>query len=71
MMYPLSENQNRALRFIDRFMRENKWAPSYTEIRKELGVKQNATVYRILFMLSTKGYIYLKGSRQMYVMFLP
>lgn len=54
-MEQLSERQQRILRFIEEFVRENGYPPTYEEIRAALGISTKSLVNHHLGALETAG----------------
>lgn len=56
-MEPLTEKQERVLRFIEQEVERCNYPPSVREIGKALGISSTATVHSYLDILEEKGYI--------------
>ncbi len=56
-MEPLTEKQERVLKFIEREVERCNYPPSVREIGKALGISSTATVHSYLDILESKGYI--------------
>ena len=54
ILYP---RQRRVLRYIERYINENGYAPTLTEIKEFLGVKALSTVHEHLIKLEDKGFL--------------
>lgn len=54
---PLTKKQREVLDFIERFVQENGYTPSYREIAKGLGLSSPSTVYQHIQALCEKGVI--------------
>ena len=54
---PLTKRQKEILDFLEAFMRENGYAPSFEEIARHFGYTSLATVHEHLENLKQKGYI--------------
>lgn len=54
---PLTKKQREVLNFIEQFIRENSYTPSYREIAKGLGLSSPSTVYEHVQALCEKGVI--------------
>ncbi|RMD51018.1 transcriptional repressor LexA [Candidatus Parcubacteria bacterium] len=54
---PLTKKQKEVLDFIEKFIRENGYTPSYREIAKGLGLSSPSTVYEHVQALCDKGVI--------------
>ena len=53
----LTRRQKEALDFIDEFIRDNGYSPSFGEIAAGLGLASIATVHKHLTALESKGYL--------------
>ena len=53
----LTRRQKQVMDYIDRFIRENDYSPSYEEIAKGLGLASLATVHKHISALETKSYL--------------
>lgn len=53
----LTRQQHDLLVFIDRFTRENGWAPSYDEMRTEMGFASKSGIARLMAALIERGFI--------------
>ena len=53
----LTRRQKEALDFIDEFIRDNGYSPSFSEIAEGLGLASIATVHKHLTALESKGYL--------------
>ena len=69
-MVVISEIKKKIILFCHAYFMQNKYAPSYAEIVRSLGVQQQ-TVVRNLKWLHEAGYITCYGSRQIRVDMLP
>jgi SOS-response transcriptional repressor LexA len=54
---PLTKRQAEVLRYIDQFVLQNGYAPSFTEIAVEFGYRSLATVHEHITNLEDKGFI--------------
>ncbi len=53
----LTKRQKQVMDYIDRFIRDNDYSPSYEEIAKGLGLASLATVHKHISALETKSYL--------------
>lgn len=53
----LTRQQHQLLVFIDRFTRGNGWAPSYDEMRTEMGFASKSGIARLMAALIERGFI--------------
>lgn len=51
----LTPRQHQALIFIDSFIKEKGWAPSYDEIGKALGLDSKSGIHRLVVGLVERG----------------
>jgi len=56
-MIPVTQKQCAFLNFIEAFMEEKRYSPSYEEIAKGLGLKSISTVHKHMTNLKNKGLI--------------
>ena len=59
----LTDKEKKALRFIKRYIKTNKLAPTQAEICNELGTKSNESARQYLARLNRKGYLDLKANK--------
>lgn len=57
----LSKKQSEALDAIRAFLAAHKYAPSYRDVMKAMGIKSPATAYAHVQQLKEKGYLKIKG----------
>ena len=59
----LTRRQYQVLAFLDSFVRERGYCPSYDEVRKSMGLASLATVHKHLNTLEQKGFIHRDSNR--------
>lgn len=57
----LSKKQSEALDAIRAFLAKHKYAPSYRDVMKAMGIKSPATAYAHVQQLKIKGYLKIRG----------
>lgn len=57
----LSKKQSEALDAIRAFLAKHKYAPSYRDVMKAMGIKSPATAYAHVQQLKEKGYLKIRG----------
>ncbi len=60
-MSDLSKKQSEALDAIQKFLAKYKYAPSYRDVMKAMGIKSPATAYAHVQQLKDKGYLKIRG----------
>ena len=60
----LTKRQREALLFIERFIETNGYSPNFREIAFGLGLKSNASIYRITSALEERGFIARRYARR-------
>jgi repressor LexA len=61
LQQPLTKKQKNILDYINQFISENGYSPSYREIAKNFSISSPATIYEHIKTLKEKGYIRSEG----------
>lgn len=64
MVNPLSPNELKVMEFIEGFVGENGFSPSFQEIKEHFGFASFNSVQRYIKQLQSKGYINIPGGNQ-------
>ena len=60
----LTKRQRDALLFIERFIEARGYSPNFREIARGIGLKSNASIYRIASALEERGFIARRYARR-------
>jgi len=62
-MHDLTKRQVEVLEAINKYIKDNHYAPAYRDLGKILGVKSPSTVSNFLYKLKKKGYVNWKDGQ--------
>ena len=55
----MTKKQLKLLRFIDSFIKENQYSPSYNEMKEHMGLKSKNSIHQTIYILQEMGYVKL------------
>jgi repressor LexA len=68
--YGLTKRQKDMLNVISKFIKKNKYSPSYEELKQLCGLRSKSGVHRYLNNLKERGYVMFKRNAKRNVMVL-
>lgn len=68
--YGLTRRQKDLLVLIKKFLKNNKYSPSYEELKQVIGLKSKSVVHSHLHCLKKRGYIMFKPGARRSIMVL-